>query len=186
MKPPIHRSSALIRQARWRTKPRRRSRITPSNASTLCEPKCPASRRRRRSRPRRPCRRAARATGRRRLIPRRHRRPCRLGLRPHLSSRPAARATRRQSRLIQALGQLSLKPGSVVIRHASDGDWAECTDLSTGKRGKVPASAIQEVKETSAAAPTTAPEKKKGYTYSSLPSLTGGPKRKIFKQPKRR
>jgi len=70
--------------------------------------------------------------------------------------------------------------------HASDGDWAECTDLSTGKRGKVPASAIQEVKETSAAAPTTAPEKKKGYTYSSLPSLTGGPKRKIFKQPKRR
>ena len=87
---------------------------------------------------------------------------------------------------VEALGQLSLKPGSVVIRHASDGDWAECTDLSTGKRGKVPASAIQEVKETSAAAPTTAPEKKKGYTYSSLPSLTGGPKRKIFKQPKRR
>ena len=33
---------------------------------------------------------------------------------------------------------------------------------------------------------TTAPEKKKGYTYSSLPSLTGGPKRKIYKQPKKR
>ena len=88
---------------------------------------------------------------------------------------------------VEALGQLSLKPGSVVIRHASDGEWAECTDISSGKRGKVPASAIQEVKETSAAAgPTTAPEKKKGYTCSSLPSLTGGPKRKIFKQPKRR
>ena len=88
---------------------------------------------------------------------------------------------------VEALGQLSLKPGSVVIRHASDGDWCEVTDCSTGKRGRVPASAIQEVKETSAAAaPTTAPEKKKGYTYSSLPSLTGGPKRKIFKQPKRR
>ena len=88
---------------------------------------------------------------------------------------------------VEALGQLSLKPGSVVIRHASDGEWAECTDISSGKRGKVPASAIQEVKETSAAAgPTTAPEKKKGYTYSSLPSLTGGPKRKIYKQPKKR
>ena len=88
---------------------------------------------------------------------------------------------------VEALGQLSLKPGSVVIRHASDGDWCEVTDCSTGKRGRVPASAIQEVKETSAAAPTTtAPEKKKGYTYSSLPSLTGGPKRKIFKQPKKR
>ena len=61
------------------------------------------------------------------------------------------------------------------------------TDCSTGKRGKVPASAIQEVRETSAtAAPTTAPEKKKGYTYLSLPSLTGGPKRKIYKQPKKR
>ena len=58
---------------------------------------------------------------------------------------------------------------------------------STGKRGKVPASAIQEVRETTgAAAPTTAPEKKQGYTYSSLPSLTGGPKRKIYKQPKKR
>ena len=57
-----------------------------------------------------------------------------------------------------------------------------------GKRGKVPASAIQEVRETTGAAPptTTAPEKKKGYTYSSLPSLTGGPKRKIYKQPKKR
>ena len=87
---------------------------------------------------------------------------------------------------VEALGQLSLKPGSVVIRHASDGDWCEVTDCSTGKRGKVPSSAIQEVKETSAAAPTTAPEKKKGYTYSSLPSLTGGPKRKIYKQPKKR
>ena len=87
---------------------------------------------------------------------------------------------------VEALGQLSLKPGSVVIRHASDGDWCEVTDCSTGKRGKVPVSAIQEVKETSASAPTTAPEKKKGYTYSSLPSLTGGPKRKIYKQPKRR
>ena len=87
---------------------------------------------------------------------------------------------------VEALGQLSLKPGSVVIRHATDGDWCEVTDCSTGKRGRVPASAIQEVKETSAAAPTTAPEKKKGYTYSSLPSLTGGPKRKIFKQPKKR
>ena len=89
---------------------------------------------------------------------------------------------------VEALGQLSLKPGSVVIRHASDGDWCEVTDCSTGKRGKVPASAIQEVKETTGAAPptTTAPEKKKGYTYSSLPSLTGGPKRKIYKQPKKR
>ena len=88
---------------------------------------------------------------------------------------------------VEALGQLSLKPGSVVIRHASDGDWCEVTDCSTGKRGRVPASAIQEVKETSAAAaPTTAPEKKKGYTYSSMPSLTGGPKRKIYKQPKKR
>ena len=88
---------------------------------------------------------------------------------------------------VEALGQLSLKPGSVVIRHATDGDWCEVTDCSTGKRGKVPASAIQEVKETSAAAaPTTAPEKKKGYTYSSMPSLTGGPKRKIYKQPKKR
>ena len=55
-------------------------------------------------------------------------------------------------------------------------------------RVNLPASAIQEVKETSAAAapPTTAPETKKGYTYSSLPSLTGGPKRKIYKQPKKR
>ena len=89
---------------------------------------------------------------------------------------------------VEALGQLSLKPGSVVIRHASDGDWCEVTDCSTGKRGKVPASAIQEVKETTGAAPppTSAPEKKKGYTYSSLPSLTGGPKRKIYKQPKKR
>ena len=89
---------------------------------------------------------------------------------------------------VEALGQLSLKPGSVVIRHASDGDWCEVTDCTTGKRGKVPASAIQEVKETTGAAPppTSAPEKKKGYTYSSLPSLTGGPKRKIFKQPKKR
>ena len=53
---------------------------------------------------------------------------------------------------------------------------------------KVPSSAIQEVRETTGAAPptTTAPEKKKGYTYSSLPSLTGGPKRKIYKQPKKR
>ena len=70
----------------------------------------------------------------------------------------------------------------------SDGDWAECTDISSGKRGKVPASAIQEVRETTGAAPppTSAPEKKKGYTYSSLPSLTGGPKRKIYKQPKKR
>jgi len=44
------------------------------------------------------------------------------------------------------------------------------------------------VRETTGAAPptTTAPEKKKGYTYSSMPSLTGGPKRKIYKQPKRR
>ena len=75
----------------------------------------------------------------------------------------------------------------IVIRHTTDGDWCEVTDCSTGKRGRVPSSAIQEVKETTgAAAPTTAPEKKKGYTYSSLPSLTGGPKRKIFKQPKRR
>ena len=89
---------------------------------------------------------------------------------------------------VEALGQLSLKPGSVVIRHASDGDWCEVTDVASGKRGKVPASAIQEVRETTgAAAPTTtAPEKKKGYTYSSLPSLTGGPKRKIYKQPKKR
>ena len=90
---------------------------------------------------------------------------------------------------VEALGQLSLKPGSVVIRHTmDDGDWCEVTDCSTGKRGRVPASAIQEVRETTgAAAPTTtAPEKKKGYTYSSLPSLTGGPKRKIFKQPKKR
>ena len=45
---------------------------------------------------------------------------------------------------------------------------------------------IQVRETTGAAPPTTAPEKKKGYTYSSLPSLTGGPKRKIFKQPKRR
>jgi hypothetical protein len=62
------------------------------------------------------------------------------------------------------------------------------TDCSTGKRGRVPASAIQEVRETTGAAPppTSAPEKKKGYTYSSLPSLTGGPKRKIYKQPKKR
>ena len=75
-----------------------------------------------------------------------------------------------------------------MIRHASDGDWCEVTDCTTGKRGKVPASAIQEVRETTGAAPptTTAPEKKKGYTYSSLPSLTGGPKRKIYKQPKKR
>ena len=89
---------------------------------------------------------------------------------------------------VEALGQLSLKPGSVVIRHASDGDWCEVTDCSTGKRGKVQSSAIQEVRETTGAAPptTTAPEKKKGYTYSSLPSLTGGPKRKIYKQPKKR
>ena len=89
---------------------------------------------------------------------------------------------------VEALGQLSLKPGSVVIRHASDGDWCEVTDCTTGKRGKVPASAIQEVRETTGAAPptSTAPEKKKGYTYSSLPSLTGGPKRKIYKQPKKR
>ena len=89
---------------------------------------------------------------------------------------------------VEALGQLSLKPGSVVIRHASDGDWCEVTDISSGKRGKVPSSAIQEVRETTGAAPptTTAPEKKKGYTYSSLPSLTGGPKRKIYKQPKKR
>ena len=89
---------------------------------------------------------------------------------------------------VEALGQLSLKPGSVVIRHASDGDWCEVTDCTTGKRGRVPASAIQEVRETTGAAPptTTAPEKKKGYTYSSLPSLTGGPKRKIYKQPKKR
>ena len=89
---------------------------------------------------------------------------------------------------VEALGQLSLKPGSVVIRHASDGDWCEVTDCTTGKRGKVPASAIQEVRETTggAAPTTTAPEKKKGYTYSSLPSLTGGPKRKIYKQPKKR
>ena len=89
---------------------------------------------------------------------------------------------------VEALGQLSLKPGSVVIRHASDGDWCEVTDLSTGKRGKVLSSAIQEVRETTgtAAPTTTAPEKKKGYTYSSLPSLTGGPKRKIYKQPKKR
>ena len=89
---------------------------------------------------------------------------------------------------VEALGQLSLKPGSVVIRHTTDGDWCEVTDCTTGKRGKVPASAIQEVKETTGAAPptTTAPEKKKGYTYSSLPSLTGGPKRKIYKQPKKR
>ena len=45
-----------------------------------------------------------------------------------------------------------------------------------------------EVRETTGAAPppTSAPEKKKGYTYSSLPSLTGGPKRKIYKQPKKR
>ena len=149
-----HPSSASIRQARWRTKPRRRSKITRSSASTLCEPKCPASRRRRRPRPRRPCRRAARATGPRRLTRRWHRHLCRLGLRPHRSSRPAARATRRR------------RP----------------------KRGRVPASAIQEVRETTGAAPptTTAPEKKKGYTYSSLPSLTGGPKRKIYKQPKKR
>ena len=64
----------------------------------------------------------------------------------------------------------------------------QVTDCTTGKRGKVPASAIQEVRETTGAAPptTTAPEKKKGYTYSSLPSLTGGPKRKIYKQPKKR
>ena len=56
------------------------------------------------------------------------------------------------------------KPGSVVIRHTNDGDWCEVTDLSSGKRGKVPASAIQEVRETTGAAPptTTAPEKKKG------------------------
>ena len=49
-------------------------------------------------------------------------------------------------------------------------------------------SAIQEVRETTgtAAPTTTAPEKKEGYTYSSLPSLTGGPKRKIYKQPKKR
>ncbi len=89
---------------------------------------------------------------------------------------------------VEALGQLSLKPGSVVIRHASDGDWCEVTDCSTGKRGRVPASAIQEVRETTgtAAPTTTAPEKKKGYTYSSTPSLTGGPKRKIYKQPKKR
>ena len=88
---------------------------------------------------------------------------------------------------VEALGQLSLKPGSVVIRHASDGDWCEVTDCSTGKRGKVPASAIQEVKTTGAAPPTTTPAPaKKGYTYSSLPSLTGGPKRKIYKQPKKR
>ena len=89
---------------------------------------------------------------------------------------------------VEALGQLSLKPGSVVIRHASDGDWCEVTDSTTGKRGKVPASAIQEVKETTGAAPptTTPAPAKKGYTYSSLPSLTGGPKRKIYKQPKKR
>ena len=88
---------------------------------------------------------------------------------------------------VEALGQLSLKPGSVVIRHTTDGDWCEVTDCSTGKRGRVPASAIQEVRETTGAAPpTTAPEKKKGYTYSSLPALTGGPKRKIYKQPKKR
>ena len=59
--------------------------------------------------------------------------------------------------------------------------------MSSGKRGKVPASAIQEVRETTgAAAPTTTAPAKKGYTYSSLPSLTGGPKRKIYKQPKKR
>ena len=60
------------------------------------------------------------------------------------------------------------------------------TQFRQSQRGRVPASAIQEVKETSAAAPTTAPEKKKSYTYSSLPALTGGPKRKIYKQPKKR
>ena len=61
------------------------------------------------------------------------------------------------------------------------------TQFRQSQRGRVPASAIQEVRETSAAAaPTVAPEKKKGYTYSSLPSLTGGPKRKIYKQPKKR
>ena len=99
----------------------------------------------------------------------------------------AARAAASTFNAVEALGQLSLTPGSVVIRHASDGDWCEVTDCSTGKRGRVPASAIQEVKETTGAAPpTTAPEKKKGYTYSSLPSLTGGPKRKIYKQPKKR
>ena len=102
----------------------------------------------------------------------------------HISSFISAVAT---FNAVEALGQLSLKPGSVVIRHTTDGDWCEVTDCSTGKRGRVPASAIQEVRETTGAAPpTTAPEKKKGYTYSSLPALTGGPKRKIYKQPKKR
>ena len=74
----------------------------------------------------------------------------------------------------------------VEVLKVEDDGWAEVC-YETGKRGRVPASAIQEVKETSAAAPTTtAPEKKKGYTYSSLPALTGGPKRKIYKQPKKR
>ena len=87
----------------------------------------------------------------------------------------------------QKESQVETTNQSFVIRHTTDGDWCEVTDCSTGKRGRVPASTIQEVKETSGAAPpTTAPEKKKGYTYSSLPALTGGPKRKIYKQPKKR
>ena len=89
-------------------------------------------------------------------------------------------------RAVEAMGQLSLTPGSVVIRHSSEGEWAECTDVSTGERGRVPASAIQEVRETTGAASAAPAAKKGGYTYSSIPSLTGGPKRKIFKQPKKR
>ena len=45
-------------------------------------------------------------------------------------------------RAVEAMGQLSLTPGSVVIRHSSEGEWAECTDVSTGERGRVPASAM--------------------------------------------
>jgi len=87
---------------------------------------------------------------------------------------------------VEAMGQLSLTPGSVVIRHSSEGGWAECTDVSTGERGRVPASAIQAVRETTGAASAAPAAKKGGYTYSSIPSLTGGPKRKISKQPKKR
>ena len=58
---------------------------------------------------------------------------------------------------------LPLKPGSVVIRHASDGDWCEVTDCTTGKRGKVPASAAGGARDDRGRpANDTAPEREEG------------------------
>ena len=93
-------SSASIQRAGWRIT-RRLSKITPSNASTLCEPKCPVSRRRRRPRPRRPYgrrnlqrRRGARPaipqTGKRRHPPRVGRRLVRGDRLYHGKARPRA------------------------------------------------------------------------------------------------